>query len=250
MTPLDTAHAAMVADDSNDRARLKFFERVLESELILALDEEAAETLSPTLLDTGAGQLALAFDRDDRLAEYAPGSAYAAVPGRVLIETLAAADLGLGLNLDVAPSAWVLTAEDVARLATLTDTAPAEAQDHLDNISPPEGLSHRLIETLGDKLAKAEGLAEDAYLVTATSASGAKSLMLGFVGTVDGADGALAKAVGEALTFSGEEISLDVVHAPVGSPLAGALGRQGVRIAVPKAEVPERKAPEGPPKLR
>lgn len=250
-TPLDIAHAAMVADLEDAPARLKFFERLLDSELVLMLESEAeGETLSPKLFEVEGAQLALAFDRDDRLARFAGGAAYAALPGRVLVEMLAGAGLGLGVNLDVAPSAWVLPPEDVVDLARLSGVVPEEAQDRLDRIGPPEDLSERLVEALGEKLMKAVGMADAAYLVTATTEDGGAALMLGFVGTAFGADAALATAVGEALTFTGEDVALDVVHAPTDSPLAAALARQGVQLEIPAVPEPKRPDPDAPPKLR
>lgn len=250
MTPLDHAHAHMTAAPDDDGARLRFFERLLDSELVLLLDSEAeGETISPRLAQTEAGAVALAFDTDDRLSAYAGGAAYAALPGRALIEMLAGASLGLAVNLDVAPSAWLLSARDVAQLAEIASQVPEEATDYLDHIGPPEGATARLLEGLGEKLTQAAGLADGAYLVTARSAGGEGRLMLGFVGTAEGAEIALARAAGEALTFTGEDLALDVIHAPVGTPLAGALTRQGVRIEIPSPP-PAIVKPEGPPRLR
>ena len=41
MTPLDTVHAAMEAAPQDDAARLRFYERLADSELFLLLTEEA-----------------------------------------------------------------------------------------------------------------------------------------------------------------------------------------------------------------
>ncbi len=62
-----------------------------------------------------------------------------------------------------------------------------------------------LLTALDQKLATATGLAKSAYLVGVTYDTGAKGHLLGFVNAVEAAQGALAKAVSEALTFSGIE---------------------------------------------
>ena len=47
-TPLDTAHTAMDATPDDDAARLRFFERLADSELFLLLQGEATgDSLSP-----------------------------------------------------------------------------------------------------------------------------------------------------------------------------------------------------------
>ena len=51
-TALDTAHAAMEAAPENDTARLRFYERLADSELFLMLKEEPRDDqISPDLFD-------------------------------------------------------------------------------------------------------------------------------------------------------------------------------------------------------
>ena len=104
-TPLDSAHAAMEAAPENDAARLRFYERLADSELFLMLTEEARdENISPEVFDVADGRFLLAFDREERLARFAGRPApYAALSGRVLAQMMAGQGLGLGVNLEVAP---------------------------------------------------------------------------------------------------------------------------------------------------
>ena len=44
MTPLDKAHAAMMAHPEDDTQRLAFFERLADAEVFLLLTEEGAPT--------------------------------------------------------------------------------------------------------------------------------------------------------------------------------------------------------------
>ena len=45
-TPLDIAHAAMMADESDDAARLRFYERMADVELFLLLEAEPDAVLT------------------------------------------------------------------------------------------------------------------------------------------------------------------------------------------------------------
>ena len=82
--------------------------------------------------------------------------------------------------------------------------------------------------------------------------------MLAFVDAAPGAEGALAQAVGEALTFSGIEAgALDVAFFDASDPVAPRLARVGLRFDLPALARPERAEPSAPgmdpdkpPKLR
>ena len=118
-TPLDHAHAAMQADLGDDAARLRFYERLADGELFLLLKEEAVgESLNLELFELDKDAFVLVFDREDRLAAFAEGPApYGALPGRVIAEMLAGQNIGLGVNLGVAPSSILIPAEAMSWLA-------------------------------------------------------------------------------------------------------------------------------------
>ena len=109
-TALDAAHAAMLAAPEDDSARLRFFERLADSELFLMLSEEARdENISPELFDVADGRFVLAFDLEERLAEFAGHPIpYVALSGRVLSGMLSGQGIGLGLNLESAPSSMLI----------------------------------------------------------------------------------------------------------------------------------------------
>ena len=75
--------------------------------------------------------------------------------------------------------------------------------------------------------------------------------MLAFVDVAEGAEGALARAAGEALTFSGVEAGeMDVTFIAGSDPVVAVLARVGLRfdLAVPEAKMAQqRKAPGGDP---
>jgi hypothetical protein len=138
------------------------------------------------------------------------------------------------------------------------DNTPDEVEARVEAFTSPAGLPESLVTSLDAKLSTAVGLARWAYLVGTTYESGVRSHMVGFVGAVPAAQGALTKAVAEALTFSGIDAgALDVGFFETTDTVAAQLARVGLRFDLP---VPEAAAdyppiapgsdPEKPPKLR
>ncbi|MEM9427105.1 MAG: SseB family protein [Pseudomonadota bacterium] len=255
MTPLDTAHAAMTAAPEDDAERLRFYERLADSELFLLLTEEVAGNhLSPSIFDTSDGRFALAFDREERLTAFTEGPApYAALSGRVIAGMLSGQDIGLGLNLGVAPSAFLVPAGALAWLSDTLEARPEEFVERPEEMAPPTGLPERLVTGIDTKLASARGLARMAYLVAVTYPGGRHGHMLAFIAPMPGAEGALTNAISEALVFSGVEAgSLDVAFFAPSDPIAAKLARHGLRFDLPQVETmkPPVNDPTKPPKLR
>ncbi|SEQ11128.1 SseB family protein [Thalassovita taeanensis] len=253
LTALDTAHAAMAANDRDEAARLRFYERLADSELFLLLSEEAVdESVSPELFELSDHSFVLVFDREERLAQFVGQPApYAALSGRVIAGLLADQGIGLGVNLEVAPSSILIPPEAVEWLAQTLGHGPDEAEARIEEVGRPQGLPEALLTALDAKLATAGGLAHAAYLVAARYDGGGNNHLLAFVDAVPGAEGALAKAVAEALTFSGIEAgALDVSFVRASEPLAAKLAQWGLRFDLPHpqavAEV-QRAAPGSDP---
>jgi hypothetical protein len=248
-TPLDRAHAAMEAAPDDDAARLRFYDRLAEAELFLLLDRPAeGDRIDPTVFDADGARFALAFDREDRLADFVENVApYAAVSGRKLAGMLAQAGLGLAFNPDVAPSATLLGTEAMAWLAdTLTD-GPAQIEAQARELTGPTGLPDALLTVLDAKFAAMAGRAAGAYLAGVVWDSGARGHLLAFVDAAPGAEGALARAVHEALAFSGLEAgSLDVMFLRATDGVAARLARVGLRFDLPAPVAPDRTAPPAP----
>ncbi len=248
-TPLDQAHAAMQASPDDATARLRFYERLADSELVILLTEEARDdALNPELFELSDASYVLVFDQEDRLSRFIGGVApYAALSGRVVVRLLAEQEIGLALNLEVAPSSILLPPDAVSWLARTLDNPPAEAEARISALARPEGLPESLLSALDTKLASAAGLAEAAYLVRASYDDGGQNHLLVFVNARDGADGPLAKAVAEALTFTGLEAgALDVSFAAGGDAIVPRLARHGLRFDLPQPETHERAAPAAP----
>ena len=225
----------------------------------MLLAREAEGNLAePMLYPLEEGPVALAFDREARLAEFAGGGApapFAAMSGRALAGMLGGQGIGLGVNLG-APSEILLPAAAVDWLAGAVAARPAEARGAPREVRAPGGLPEALLHALGAKLALAAGLAPLAWLAGVTYADGRRSHLLAFVGARPGAEEALARAAGEALVFSGLEAGeMDVAFLAPDAPLAARLARVALRIDLPQPvpagpPAPPGSDPDRPPRLR
>ncbi|SDZ13452.1 hypothetical protein SAMN05444004_106166 [Jannaschia faecimaris] len=250
-TPLDRAHAHAEATGT-DSARLTFFERLAEAELHLLLDTEEGDVITPRLFDVEGTRYALAFDLPERLTAFAGVADAATLSGRRLAAMLATEGLGLGINLDDAPSAQLLDPSAMTWLAETLAHAPEEAEQKIEEVTSPGALPDALLTALDAKLGLAVGLARTGYLAGVTYDGGAKGHVLGFVDTVPGAEPDLARAVSEALIFSGLDAGqIDVTFLRAQQPLAATLARHGLRIDMPQPDArgPSRD-PASPPRLR
>jgi len=182
-TPLDIAHIAMDAAPEDATTRLRFFERLADSELFLLLQGEAVgDALIPEVLNVDDAKYVLVFDREERLADFVGGSAHHAVlSGRVVATMLAGQGIGLGLNLGVAPSSILIPADAMAWLCDMLDNTPDEVMARPASIEAPVGASQALLAAIDTKLATAAGLARAAYLVTVEYKGGERGMMLGII---------------------------------------------------------------------
>lgn len=248
-TPLDVAHATMEAAPDDDVARLKFFERLADSELFLLLTEEPKDdAISPELFDLADGRFVLAFDREARLADFVGRPApYAALSGRVVARMLAPQRLGMGVNLEVASSSILIPAEAIEWLNGTLGNGPEQVEADMERFEAPTGLPESLLTALDAKLATARGLARSAYLVGVTYSGGGRGHLLGFVDAVTDAQGALAHAVNEALTFSGIEAgALDVGFFDASDVATARMAQVGLRFDLPELPVEARGEPPIP----
>lgn len=258
MTDLDQAHAAMDASPDDDAARLQFYERLADSELFMLLGSEAdGDKVEPAIFDADGMRFVPVFDREARLAEFTGRAApYAALPGRALAQMLDGQGIGLGFNLQVAPSQMLIPAQALTWLVATLANAPVETQARLTDVSAPRGLPQAVVTGLDRKLAIAAGLAKWAYLAAATYEDGTKGHILAFIDAVDGAETALANAASEALTFSGIAAgTMDVMFVRATDQMAAHLAKVGLRFDLPEVSVPKAPDapgmdPEKPPRLR
>lgn len=261
-TDLDRLHRGMEDAPDSAAARLAFYDRLADAELWLLLAREPQnDAIEPALFDLEEGRVALVFDREERLSAFAEAPApYAALPGRVVARMLAGEGLGLGLNLGVAPSAYLMPAAAVAWLAGALDHAPEPVVAAPAAYRSPADVPAALLAALEAKLARLAGAATRAHLVSVTYGGGAQGHLLAFEGARPGTEPALAKAVSEALAFSGVEAgTLDVGFHSADDPALAPIIRHALTFDLPApveetAQVLSPAAPgmdpARPPKLR
>lgn len=256
-TPIDAAHAAMTEAEHDDALRLRFYERVADAELFLPLEGEPdGDQISPVLLDDG---YLLAFDRVARLAAHSGEIApYVALSGRAIAQMLEGQDLGLALNIGVAPSEILLPAGAMAWLRDTLAHEPGEVEARISHVLPPKGLPELLIASIDAKLATATGMAAGAYLVAVEYEAGGRGHLLAFIGAIPRAQEALVRAASEALTFSGIEAgAMDVGFFAPSDPTVPKLAKVGLRFDLPQGEglqqtprMPPGSDPSKPPILK
>jgi len=258
-TPLDLAHQTMNANPEDTAARMRFFERLADSEVFLLLQKEATgDDLLPEIIEDDGVKYVLVFDREERLADFVGDSAHhAAVSGRVVAAMLAGQGVGIGLNLGVAPSSILIPAQAMEWLCEMLEFAPDEISEKPVSINPPTGLPEQLLQALDAKLATAASMAKSAYLVSVAYENGRKSNMLAIIDAVPAAQGAMAKAINEALSFNAEEdAQLDVVFFQADDPVCALFKRVGLRFDLPEPKLETGKIsapgsdPDSPPILR
>lgn len=239
MTPLDQAHARMEANVENETTRMQFYERVADSELFLILEQEPArDKVSPLLFEVDDQNFALVFDTEARMSEFTGSvTPFVAMSGRAVVEMLQGNQIGLGLNLGVAPSSILLPAEAVDWLKDTLGQGPEQLDARAVAVFTPGKLPEVLIQAFDAKLSTMQGLAKAAYLAEMEYENRRKAHVLAFVDAVPEAHNAMAAAVSEALRFSGIEAgTLDVVFLNSTDPICGQMSKVALRFDLPEPE--------------
>ncbi|MGB3146503.1 MAG: SseB family protein [Paracoccaceae bacterium] len=204
-TALDRAHRAMSMAPDDDAARLNWYHVFADSELCLLLEKEAEGVeLSPAIFELSEGRFAMVFDQEERLASFAEDVVpYAALPGRVIAANLAGRDIGICVNLDVAPSAFVMPAGAVDWLAGALSQTPAPASGPLGGWTAPQ--NPELGRALWAKLI-GQPLPVRAVWLTGVRLEGDQAThAFVFVDADRSYEGPLARAANEAVLFSGHD---------------------------------------------
>jgi len=244
MTELDQLHQAMEAGDEG----LAFWRAFADAELFLLLESEAAgEVLAPRLFETEEARLILAFDTEERLADFAGAPLpYAALPGRVIAQQMAGQGLSLGLNLGSgAASETVLPPEALDWLLQMLDQAPPEALEaRIAAVSAPR-VPQAVLDALAQALSGLAGQGVSAQLAGVTYADGRQGQLLAVTGLASAAKAKLARAVTEALAFSGIEAgALDLAFPGAGDALLARLSGLALVLDLEAAPLPEESVPE------
>ncbi|MGR3660880.1 MAG: SseB family protein [Paracoccaceae bacterium] len=258
-TELDRAHTRMEADDADVAARLSFYERLADTEFFMLLEKEPdANSVIPRVFPFSGQDYVLIFDREQRLAEFVGDiTPYVALSGRAIVNMLAGQGIGLGVNLDVAPSSILIPDDAVAWLLGMLAQGTEVNHDQPAELRPPIDVPEALLQALNTKLALAMGMAQTAFLVRALYTNGRSGLLLGIIDAAAASEPALSQAVSEALVFSGlENETLDVAFFKPSESICANLAKVGLRFDIPK--VPDKQStptapgmdPDLPPRLR
>jgi len=262
-TALDEAHAAMAA--GGEAEARQFYRLLADIPLFLLLEHEAeGERINPRVFDLEAGPVLLAYDREERLAVLSQGAAlpYAALPGRIIAQHLAGQGVSLGLNFGSgAPSEVMLPPEALRWLAEILETEPQEVEARPEAFVPPQGLPPALEEALRFTLDGAAGLARAALLAGVRYEGGRRGHVLALLDVPEPAEDPLARAVAEAMAFSGLEAGeIDVTFLASDDPAVAVLARVAQIFEVPEPPAtPERETfapaapgtdPDRPPRLK
>ena len=246
-TPLDTSFTRMQA--GGDPERLQYYAALADTQLYLLLEREAGGSdIEPRLLEVDGQNAVAAFDSPDRLAAFAQDTAsYAVLPGRILAQLLAPQGLVLAINLGAASEVILPT----HALGWLTDTLdspdPESFKARIVAILPLADMPDILLEALGARLVASGGLAHEALLAAVEYEGGQTGHVLALIGAEARAETALARAVAEALAFSGLDTGyLDVVFLPPEAPIIERMRKHGRRFEIPAPQAPDI-APLSPP---
>ncbi|MEX0969768.1 MAG: SseB family protein [Paracoccaceae bacterium] len=259
-TGLDRAYQALVDQDDAMDARMAFFGLLADSELFLVLMAQSdGATAAPMVIETSDGAYALAFDSEERLAEFAAVPMdYASMAGRRVAVLLAEAGLGLSLNPGVSPCEAAFPHEVMAWLAEATQSQNQRAEARMTALAPPGALPDILLQVLDSRLANMAGVASAAWLAQASYDDGSQQHVLAMVDVPAMAQPGVAEALGSALRFAALEAgSLDIVFLEPDDPRLLVFARVGLGFEVPALVLPEPpKArapgsdPDKPPRLR
>lgn len=255
MTDLDRLYAAMQTGGDGDG--MAFYRALADAELFLLLTAEPeGAVLVPRVFELAEGSVLLAFDNEERLAGFAEGAvAYAALPGRVIALQMAGQGLSLGLNLGSgAASEVILPPEALAWLMQMLDQhAPVALVAQVAGFEPPN-----VPQMVRDALPLALGGAASARLVGVRYRDGRRGQMLALTGVDAAAEAKIARAVTEALAFSGLEAGVvDLVFLAEGQDALSAMEGVALVLKTPAVVTPEPQAraapgrdPSRPPILR
>ncbi len=260
MTPLDQAYAEMEASPDIDALRLRFYERLADSEMFLLLEAEPVDDIAkPIIFPVEDQQFALVFDSEERLVEFSKApTPFVSLSGRMISGMLNGQGIGLGINLSVAPSSMLLPADAVNWLAKTLSVQPEQTQEKPVAVYAPSSVPEILIRSLDAKLAAMAGVAKAAYLAELAYEDAPRTHVIAFVEAIEDAQTAITSAVSEALTFSGIEAgTLDVMFLRASDPICAEFAKVALCFDLPELLEPKAREivapgsdPDKPPKLK
>ena len=237
MTPIDIAFSEMEANESNDNARLRFYERLIDCELFMLLEAESdGQSIKPDLFEVENEQVALVFDKEDRLADFSNSIVpFVALSGRTIISLIEGKNISLGLNLSVAVSSIILPPNVISWMAKTISKGPTLSEAKIKEVLPPRTLPEAVVSALDTKLATMVGYADIAYLAEVIYDNDIHSSAIVFINANIDAEVSIANAISETLIFSGVEAGiLDVMFLNAENQVCAKLAKIGLRFDLPK----------------
>lgn len=244
MTALDDL-ALQPFHDADAPQRARMLSRLADTGLSVALKGEPdGDRIELRTFPLDGAEAALAFDGEDRLAEFFGGPvAYASMPGRVLAELLGGEGAGLLVNPGH-PSEMFLDATSLQWLSGALAATPEQAGARLRLTSPKAETVTALAEPLALRLADMRGLIKGAALAAVEGDEISHVLLI--AGAEEEHQPAIAKALAETIAFlppqsGGVDISFTDKRPP---PTA-------LRFDIPElATISPQRKKNSPPRLR
>ena len=228
-----------------DAAAAEFIDTLLAEPLICPIDEPPSDEenalFRPTIVQRDGCDTVLAFDTEERLAEYvdAPTS-FVALPGRTLFALAAGRGAQIALNPTVASSDTLFNPQTVDAIASLIEASEEDVAIAADTaggleITAPGDASEALMTALSARLAAARAEVVEAWLFrieqlesggesasaetdAASVETNASRLVLGLLPSDDGASDSIRNLAGELGRLSGALLQDDALDIAIFAP--------------------------------
>ena len=252
---MDKTYARMQAAPNSDAAGLRFYEAFCDTNLHVLVNAD----LSLQIFETSQGKLILAFDTEERMAEFVEQpTEFIKMPGRELVTQLKETDIGIGLNLNVAPTSQILTPEILDWVSALLSVDSTLMVDQVAGFSADCQLSDDDRTALTDRLVNFTGVVKAAYICGVTYADGATADALFFIDCDQDIEADLFTAMIETQKFamdSSADLAIKFISSD--SPALPEIQRHGHQLHIPAPIVTPTFQPSAPgmdpnkpPKLR
>ena len=237
MTTLERALAMLQSKTEDPSLFSALLQRLTDAEVFVALEKNpSGRDITPkTVLFENLEYVAI-YDTEERLSEASgTGTEYIGVSGRGLVQMLVGQGTGIALNPGSSALGYVFLAQTVEWLAATLNEKPNEIYDGIKQISAPAELKPKVLNSLSEKLASAQGLADFACLVEAVDFENQSTPMICFVGDLPGAEADLAKLMQEFLQFSEyENRDWTVTYLAPDHDMIDKILKVGLRFDLPK----------------
>ena len=243
-TRMDRAYQHMQSLPDNDTAGLRFYETFSDANLSVLINAD----LSMQVFETSQGKIVLAFDTDDRMAEFvSEPTEFMKIPGRELVMRLLGTDTGVGLNLNVAPTSQILTPEILVWLSDLLSVDSTLLQDQAVGFTANCQSSSDDIAAISSRLENFAGRVSAAYMCGISYSDGVTADALIVVDCDPSVEADLFTAVIETQKFAENNATdLAIKFITSSNPTLSEIRRIGQEIHIPKT-IPSHPAQPKPP---